>query len=188
MQHSHNFCPNCATPLQALAQEEDGGTKTRLRCPACDWTHWNNPTPVLAAVIELADRDGRVLLARNAAWPGKFFGLITGFMEAGETPQQGITREIGEETSLAVDSLALIGVYEFKRMNQLIVAYHAVARGAIVLSPELAEYRLMRPQDIKCWRAGTGYAVADWLRGRGIEPQWVDLPAPQAPQSEAAPT
>ena len=176
MQHSHNFCPNCATPLQPLAQEEDGGAKTRLRCPACDWTHWNNPTPVLAAVIELADRDGHVLLARNAAWPGKFFGLITGFMEAGETPQQGITREIGEETSLAVDSLALIGVYDFQRMNQVIIAYHAVARGEIVLSPELVEFRTIAPEAVRCWRAGTGYALADWLTARGHTPQWTELP------------
>jgi NAD+ diphosphatase len=76
--------------------------QARLRCPACGWTHWNNPTPVLAAVIECTDRGGRVLLARNAAWPGRMFALITGFMEAGETPQEGITREVAEETHLQV--------------------------------------------------------------------------------------
>lgn len=171
-----NFCPTCATPLQLISQLEDSGPKERLRCPACDWTHWNNPTPVLAAIIELADRDGQVLLARNAVWPGKMFALITGFMEAGESPEEGIAREVLEETSLKVDSLKLVGAYEFLRMNQVIVAYHAVARGEIVLSPELVEYRLYRPEDIKCWRAGTGYAVADWLTGRGITPQWADLP------------
>ena len=176
MSTSFNFCPICATPLQLLSQLEDGGPKERLRCPACDWTHWNNPTPVLAAIIELADRDGQVLLARNAAWAHKTFALITGFMEAGESPEEGIAREVLEETSLKVDSLKLVGAYEFLRMNQVIVAYHAVARGDIVLSPELVEYRLYRPEDIKCWRAGTGYAVADWLTGRGITPQWADLP------------
>ncbi|MDE2092617.1 MAG: NUDIX hydrolase [Burkholderiales bacterium] len=180
MSHQFNFCPNCATPLQLLAQMEDGGEKARLRCAACAWTHWNNPTPVLAAVIEMADRDGQVLLARNAAWSGRMFALITGFMEAGETPEEGIRREVLEETSLRVEALDLIGVYDFQRMNQVIIAYHALARGEIALSPELAEYRLYRPQDIKCWRAGTGYAVADWLTARGITPQWVDLPAPSA--------
>jgi ADP-ribose pyrophosphatase YjhB (NUDIX family) len=110
------------------------------------------------------------------------FALITGFMEAGETPQEGIAREVKEETSLVVDSLELVGVYDFQRMNQIIVAYHVVARGEIVLSPELAEYRLYRPEDIRCWRAGTGYAVADWLTARGITPQWIDLPPdPRAP-------
>ncbi len=177
MAHQYNFCPNCATPLQTISSLEDGGPKARLRCPACDFTHWNNPTPVLAAIVELADRDGQVLLARNAAWPSRMFALITGFMEAGESPEDGIAREVKEETNLDVDSLDLVGVYEFIRMNQVIIAYHAVARGEIVLSPELAEYKLYRPEDIKCWRAGTGYAVADWLTARGIAPQWIDLPA-----------
>jgi NAD+ diphosphatase len=174
---SYAYCPSCATPLQLLSQAEDGGPKTRLRCPACGWTHWNNPTPVLAAVIELADRDGHLLLARNAAWPGKAFGLITGFMEAGESPQEGITREVAEETSLTVDQLDLIGVYDFQRMNQVIVAYHALAHGEISLSPELAEYRLFTPEKVRCWRAGTGYALADWLSARGHTPEWVEIPS-----------
>jgi NAD+ diphosphatase len=170
------FCLGCGTPLRAIVAEEDGGPKQRLRCPACGWTHWNNPTPVLAAVIECADREGRLLLARNAAWPGRMFALITGFMEAGETPEEGIAREVAEETSLEVLELKLIGVYDFQRMNQLIVAYHALARGEVRLSPELAEYRLFEPQAVRCWRAGTGYALADWLRSRGHDPQFVDFP------------
>ena len=169
------YCPRCATPLQPLAAAEDGGLKTRLRCPACGWTHWNNPTPVLAAVIELTDRDGAVLLARNAAWQGRMFGLITGFMEAGETPEQGIAREVAEETSLAVSALELIGVYDFQRMNQIIIAYHAVCHGEIRLSSELVDYRLLAPESVKCWPAGTGYALADWLKSRGHTPQFVEF-------------
>ena len=176
MRHEFRFCPSCATPLQWLAQLEDGGPKERLRCPACGWAHWNNPTPVLAAVIECTDRDGQLLLARNAAWKGRMFGLITGFMEAGETPEEGISREVAEETSLRVDALKLIGVYDFQRMNQLIVAYHAKAQGEIALSPELAEYKLYTPETVRCWRAGTGYALADFLRGRGHEPRFIELP------------
>jgi NADH pyrophosphatase NudC (nudix superfamily) len=172
----YRFCPQCATPLEWIGALEDGGHKQRLRCAACGFTHWNNPTPVLAAVIECSDRDGRLLLARNAAWKGRMFGLVTGFMEAGETPQDGITREVAEETSLEVDSLSLIGVYDFQRMNQLIIAYHALAHGEVRLSPELSEYRLFALQDVRCWRAGTGYALADWLRSRGVEPAFIELP------------
>ena len=168
------WCPQCATALAWIEADEDGGRKSRLRCPACGWTHWNNPTPVLAAVIEMADRGGQILLARNAAWSGRMFALITGFMEAGESPEAGIRREIAEETSVEVESVSLIGVYDFQRMNQLIVAYHAVASGEIRLSPELAEYRLFAPEAVRCWRAGTGYALADWLTRRGITPQWLE--------------
>jgi NADH pyrophosphatase NudC (nudix superfamily) len=171
----YRYCPSCASELQPLAQIEDSGEKIRLRCPACGWTHWNNPTPVLAAVVECADRDGLVLLARNAAWTGRMFALITGFMESGESPESGIRREVLEETSLQVEALKLIGVYEFERMNQVIIAYHALARGEIRLSPELAEYKLFAPQDIVCWPAGTGYALADWLRSRGHEPTFMEF-------------
>ena len=173
------FCPRCAGPLAAIAQAEDGGDKVRLRCAACGFTHWNNPTPVLAAVVERIDRDeaeGRILLARNAAWPGRMFALITGFMEAGETAEEGIAREVAEETALEVQRLALIGVYDFQRMNQVIIAYHAECRGEVSLSPELAEYRMFTPETVRCWPAGTGYALADWLTGRGHTPQFVELP------------
>ena len=171
MIQAFRFCPQCATPLQSLVRAEDGGEKERLRCAACDYTYWNNPTPVLAAVIEY---QGQILLARNAAWASKMYALITGFMEAGETPQEGIAREIGEETHLEVTALNLIGVYDFQRMNQVIIAYHAACRGEVELSPELVDYRLFTPQSVKCWPAGTGYALADWLRSRGHEPQFVE--------------
>ena len=171
MQAAFKFCPQCATPLAMVTAQEDSGPTERLRCPACQWTHWNNPTPVLAAVVQYR---GQLLLARNAAWPGKQFALITGFMEAGETGQHGIASEVKEETNLVCSAVNLIGIYEFTRMNQVIIAYHVVADGEVVLSPELAEYRLFDYDKVKCWPSGTGFALADWLRTRGIEPPFVD--------------
>jgi len=174
MTHAYRYCPSCAAPLALTVRQEDGGERERLRCTACDFTHWNNPTPVLAAVIEYR---GQILLARNAAWSGKMYALITGFMEAGETPEEGIAREIREETSLEPLDLDLIGVYDFQRMNQVIIAYHARCEGEVRLSPELVEYRLFSPATVKCWPAGTGYALADWLSSRGHTPQFLDWPA-----------
>ena len=55
-------------------------------------------------------------------------------------------------------------------MNQVIIAYHVVATGQVKLSPELVDYRLYDLDKLKCWHAGTGYALADWLRTRGHEP------------------
>jgi len=128
---------------------------------------------VLAAVVEL---NGQILLARNAAWPGKMFALITGFMEAGETPQDGISREIKEETNLDTQALSLIGVYDFQRMNQVIIAYHAVCRGDVALSPELVDYRLFDLDQLKCWPGATGQALADWLVTRGRVPVRMEWP------------
>lgn len=174
MSTAYRFCPCCASPLALHAALEDGGMKERLRCTACEFTHWNNPTPVLAAIVQLGDK---VLLARNAAWQNRMFALITGFMEAGETPEEGIRREIAEETGLTVTALRLIGVHDFQRMNQVIITYHAHAEGTVVLSPELVEYKLLAPEQVRCWPAGTGLALAAWLREQGIEPQFMELPS-----------
>lgn len=170
----YRFCPHCANLLSAslIAGRE------RKTCPACGFTHWNNPAPVVAALVQVGEL---ILLARNAAWPPKTFALITGFLEAGETPEEGIAREVMEETSLEVERTSLIGVYEFTRKNELIIAYHVIASGSVALSEELVEYRMVAPERLRPWRAGTGLAVADWMRARRLPFEFVDFPARTAP-------
>lgn len=167
------FCPVCAATLIERADAGEGG-KIRLACPEDHWTHWDNPLPVLAALVEV---DGRILLARNAEWPEKTFALITGFMERGETPEQGVARELKEETNLDAIDIKLIGVYEFIRKNEVIIAYHVKASGEIRLSHELVECRLVAPEKLRPWRAGTGYAMADWMRARGLPVEFIDWPS-----------
>lgn len=160
------FCPVCATALISR-QDEQELNRIRLACPDGHWTHWDNPLPVLAALVEV---DGKILLARNAAWPEKTFALITGFMERDETPEQGIARELKEETNLDAEQITLIGVYEFMKKNEVIIAYHVKASGEIRLSEELLEFRLIAPENLRPWNAGTGHAMADWMRTQGLEP------------------
>ncbi len=166
----YRFCPRCAKPL---AVDTMGG-RPRSICRDCGFTHWNNPAPVVAGLVQVGDE---ILLARNAAWPPKMFALITGFLEAGETPEQGIVREVKEETDLDVEQTTLIGVYDFVRKNELIVAYHVIATGRVTLSEELLEYRMVTPERLRPWRAGTGLAVADWMRARNLPFEFVDLPS-----------
>lgn len=158
------FCPRCASPL---AQVELAGA-SRLACPdaACGYVHWDNPIPVVAAIVE---HEGRVLLARNHAWPHKMYGLITGFLERGESPEQGVRREVKEELDLDAMASKLVGVYPFERKNELIIAYHVQAIGTVRLNEELAEYRAIEPARLRPWKFGTGLAMADWMRSRGLE-------------------
>jgi NADH pyrophosphatase NudC (nudix superfamily) len=170
---SYQYCPMCAALLVERADAGEGG-KVRLACPDGHWTHWDNPLPVVAALVEV---EGRILLARNAAWPHKAFGLITGFLERGETPEQGAARELKEETNLDADETTLIGVYEFIRKNELLLAYHVKASGEIRLSEELVDYRLVAPEKLRPWRTGTGSAMADWMRARGLPVEFIDWPS-----------
>jgi len=171
----YQFCPRCATRLVTRTDPEHEGGRVRMACPepVCGYVHWDNPLPVVAAIVEY---EGRILLARNAAWQEGMFALITGFLENGETPEQGIAREVREETSLVAQSTELVGVYEFIRKNELIIAYHVRAAGTIALSPELLEYRLVEPAKLRPWRAGTGQALGDWMRRRGLPFEFVERP------------
>lgn len=165
------FCPVCAAPL-VLRPDDDAG-QLRQMCPDGHWTHWDNPLPVLAALVEV---DGKFLMARNAGWPETWFGLIAGFMERGETPEQGIARELKEETNLDAELVELIGVYEFIRKNELIIVYYVRATGQLQLSAELVEHRWHDVTELRPWPAGTGHGVADWLRRRGLPVQYVAHP------------
>lgn len=158
------YCPHCTQPLIDLPL----AGRQRLVCsdPQCGWVHWDNPLPVVAAIIEHEDSDGKILLARNRAWEFEFFALITGFLERDESPEQAVAREVREEVGLDTTSTALVGVYDFQRKNEIIIAYHVKARGVIVLNEELCDYRLLEPEQIVPWEAGTGKAVHDWLARR----------------------
>jgi len=130
------------------------------------------PSVTVAAVVE---RDGRFLFVEEMIDGRKVLNQPAGHLDPGESLVAACAREVMEETALEVDALKLIGVYEFERMNQVIIAYHALARGEIKLSPELVDYRLYTPETVRCWPAGTGYALADWLKSRGHTPQFIEL-------------
>ena len=159
------FCLRCGTAL--AANEEEG--RSRPKCPACGWTHYGNPTPVVAAIVEHkldASDEARVVLVRNHGWPAKWLGIVTGFLEAGETPEQGILREVKEELGLDGKVEGLVGVYAFEQRNELIVAYHVTATGPITLGAELESHKCVAIAKLQPWPFGTGHAVKDWLAKR----------------------
>ena len=164
------FCPVCAAPLADAVVDREA----RRACSAqCGFVHYDNPTPVVAAVVE---HEGQVVLARNRAWPRTFYGLITGFLERNETPSQCVLREVKEELNLeATGEPTLIGVYAFERMNQVIIGYHVPAVGAIALNDELDDYKHVPFEHCRVWPGGTGWALRDWLRSKGFEPEMLSL-------------
>lgn len=168
MSRPYIHCPYCAG---ALTPSTTGRALTR--CPSCGFAQYDNPLPVVSAIVE---HDGRVVLARNKAWPPTWYALVAGFLERDEVPDEAVRREVKEELGLDAISTQLVGVYPFARMNQVIMAYHVTATGLITLNDELVDYKLVEPSRCTAWRAGTGYALRDWLRSRGFEPRMTDRP------------
>ncbi len=127
---------------------------------ACGWIFYGNPTPVVAALVE---HDGEVLLVRQHGWPTGWYGLVTGFLEGGETPEAGVLRELDEELGLSGEVVSLIGAYAFEQKNELIVAYHVRAEGEVRLGSELEAVKRVPPTKLRPWPFATGHAVRDWL-------------------------
>lgn len=158
-----NYCPQCASPLIPGV----AGGRERLVCSKpCGFVHWNNPVPVVGAIVEY-DND-TVILIQNKGWPADWFGLVTGFLEKDEEPYEAVLRELNEELGLTGEIVEQVGVYTFFQRNELIITYHVRATGEIRMDEEeLQAYKLVPIHKLKPWPFGTGKALAEWLARRG---------------------
>jgi ADP-ribose pyrophosphatase YjhB (NUDIX family) len=169
------FCPACGQPVEQRLLEADH--RPRLVCPEGHIT-WRNPRLVVGT---LPIEAGRVYLARRAIEPalGRW-GNPSGFLEIGESTQEGARRETEEETELRVEVGRLIGVYSRPHAGIVTVAYEAtVVGGAPEPAAETSEVRAFGPDEIP-WDelafTSVESALRDWvasLPGRGprFEPE-----------------
>ncbi|WP_420592365.1 NUDIX domain-containing protein [Bacterioplanoides sp.] len=165
------FCPNCTAELETA--EHDG--EQRILCSQrCGFVHWDNPTPVVAVVVET---DEGIVLAHNKNWPPKAYSIITGFLERGETPEQCALRETEEELGLVGKTAEFIGFelfngkgYSGEEFNQLIIGFYVRASGTIVLDEkELDAAKIISRDKLKGWGTATGQIVQRWLDNISVE-------------------
>ena len=133
---------------------------------------WRNPRVVVGT---LPIEGGRVYLGRRAIEPalGKW-GNPSGFLELGESTQEGARRETEEETELRVEVGRLIGVYSRPSVGIVTIAYEAtVVGGRPEPAAETSELRAYAPDEIP-WDeiafTTAESALRDWVRtlpGRG---------------------
>lgn len=169
------FCPACGRPVEPRTLEAEH--RPRLVCPAGHVT-WRNPRVVVGA---LPVADGRVFLARRAIEPAHGrWGNPGGFLEVGESAQEGARRETEEETELRVEIGRLIGVYSRPHIGIITIAFEAsVVGGRPAPAAETSEVRAFSPDEIP-WEelafSTVESALRDWvasLPGRGprFEPE-----------------
>lgn len=152
------YCFDCG---RQLSQTEIDG-KARLYCtaPGCGYIHWNNPVPVVGILVETAEG---IILAHHRNNPKQFFSIITGFLEADETPEQAAVRETKEELGLDVISTEFLGVLPFQRANQIVIAFHARATGVIRLNEELVDYKVVQRNDLYGYAKNNRFEIQEWL-------------------------
>jgi NAD+ diphosphatase len=113
----HLFCAACGNPTLP----NRGGWS---RACACGAEHYPRVDPV---VIMLAEHGGRVLLGRQHHYPPGRYSALAGFVEAGETIEAAVARELFEEAGIRVGEVSYLASQPWPFPSSLMVGAHAVA-------------------------------------------------------------
>lgn len=156
------YCPECTSILKL--EYIDGIERQACVSQQCSFVHWDNPVPVVAALI---DYQNKIVLARNAQWPDDMFSLVTGYLEKNETPEDAVIREVKEELGLDGKIQEFIGCYSLIEKNQIILAYWVEATGELTTGIEISQAILLSREELKGWQFGrlrlTATIVRHWL-------------------------
>src|SRR6187455_33951 len=137
---NHRFCGSCGRAMSQVAGE---------RAMRCECGHTAYPR-IAPAMMVLVKRGEAILLARNVAVPaGGRMSALAGFLEAGESVEDAIHREVREEVGVEVKDIAYFGSQSWPFPHSLMIAFTAeYAGGDIRCDPsEIAEARWFGPGD-----------------------------------------
>ena len=110
------FCGRCGS-----AQGDKPDETARL-CPSCGSVTYPRLSP---AVLALVHREGRILLARNAAFKTGIFSVLAGFVEPGESFEDCVVREVGEEVGIRVTNVRYLGSQPWPFPDSLMIGFEA---------------------------------------------------------------
>jgi ADP-ribose pyrophosphatase YjhB (NUDIX family) len=160
------FCSQCGHEVALTVPE--GDTLPRHVCGQCGTVHYENPKVVVGCVPEY---EGRILICKRAIEPRLGYWTIpAGFMENGETLQEGAARETLEEAEAQVEIGELFAIVDVVRANQVHMMFRArMLNERYGAGHESLEVRLIEPDDIP-WDeiafASVRFGLEAWLEDR----------------------
>lgn len=113
---THRFCGACGGPTEHVAGERCA------RCPACGHSAYPRISPAMMVLIRRGDS---ILLARHTLSPTRFFTALAGFLEAGESIEDAVHREVYEEVGLKVRNVQYFGSQPWPFPHSLMIAFTA---------------------------------------------------------------
>jgi NAD+ diphosphatase len=112
-------CPRCGSPTDPVAAGH------ARKCPVDASEHFPRVDP--AMIVLVTDSADRALLARNALWPERRVSVLAGFVEAGESAEQAVEREVQEETGITVGAVTYLGSQPWPMPQSLMLGFRAAA-------------------------------------------------------------
>ncbi|TFW31088.1 NAD(+) diphosphatase [Duganella callida] len=137
---THRYCGVCATPMQLLAGERC------MRCPQCGHSAYPRISPAMMVLIRKGEQ---VLLAMHTNSPYRRYTALAGFLEAGESVEEAIHREVQEEVGLRVHNLRYFASQSWPFPHSLMIAYTADYLDGEIRTDqnEIADARWFGPDD-----------------------------------------
>jgi ADP-ribose pyrophosphatase YjhB (NUDIX family) len=125
----------------------EGDDKERLVCLQCGHVQYDNPKIVVGAVVR---HEGRILMCRRAIEPRSgYWTLPAGYLELGESPEEGACREAREEATADIAIDRLLAIYSIGHIHQVQLIFTAsLVRPEIAPGPESAELHLFSWDEI----------------------------------------
>lgn len=115
-----NYCSNCGSGNIHFIIPK-GDNRQRLVCQSCGTIHYSNPN-IVAGCLPIWK--GKVLLAKRAIEPRKgYWNVPSGYMENGETVEEGAKREVWEEAEARVQNLQMHALYSIPHINQVYIHF-----------------------------------------------------------------
>ena len=168
------FCPTCG-----------GGTELRQagwsrRCLSCGREHFPRTDPAVIVAVESADGE-RLLLGANANWGGRMYSCFAGFVEAGESLESTVHRELEEESGVRLAALQYIASQAWPFPRSLMIGFRAVVddeSAARADGEEIIDVRWFTRAEIRTALVGDGPVglpgpasiaralIVDWLEDR----------------------
>ncbi len=140
---THRYCGACG----ASTDVEQAGYLRRCRAEGCGRQHFPRTDP---AIIVRVTHGERVLLGRQATWPKRWFSVLAGFVEPGESLEDCVRREVLEETGVAVHDIVYNSSQPWPFPSSLMLGFSAVAAGdeLKIQDDELEEARWFERNEI----------------------------------------
>ena len=113
---NHRFCGSCGTPTERVLDQFE------KRCPACQLTFYPRISPSVIVLIENGDS---LLMARSPHYLPGVYGLIAGFVEAGESLEEAVHREVKEEVGITIKDLRYVSSQSWPFPDSLMAAFRA---------------------------------------------------------------
>ena len=167
------YCPRCGT-LSEIARA--GWAR---RCPGCTLEEYPRTDPAVICLVH--DGADHVLVARGPDWPEGRFSVLAGFVEAGESLEACVAREVEEEVGAVVTDIRYLGSQPWPFPRSLMIGFEAVADRSAPVRPapgEIAEVRWVSRADVRTALDAGSWTARDSAPGAADATGTLLLPGP----------